>query len=714
MNKIVRGCLLLCALLLFSGCVNRVKPASDSTLTVSASPDAVRSSTAAREEMTRVARAGMTTLYYDETSRSIALYDANSGVLWRALPETENADAAMAELELLVDGQRVTLNTQAHCTKESGLSVTRTETGLLLEYQLDANLPDERHLHLHLPLEITVSDGCMHVRMDCTALQGSNLPRGVWVCGVSLLPFFGAQTAAQKEDFLLLPDGCGSVIRSAPVPKSFDPIAIPVYRTDDTGASAPVAAFGQRVANGAFAALAETGDALMTAHVEKRTAQGGFNRVWASFTLTETVQDARGRIYLSNQSYDGEIRLAYRFLADDTACVVGMAAACRELLIRNGTLDLLAPIRDDQSFPFHLSLICAANVQIPGEEKNSLRTLTDFSQAHALLEYLRSKDVASVRLCCRGLFLGGLSQQKVRLSSTVAKGQTLAAFAQEMKALGVSVFPEVRLTSGEARHLPQCAENGFGDRIQVAVPLLQTDRLAGTVTLARCGADRLEKRTQSLLYDLNSLDAAGVCVPDAARDLYTDSASRRAPTAQQMRDLIGNEVSLFAARQNLILYGTNLYAVKYAGSLLEIPLTATYTNTITGSVPFLQTILHGYTFYAGQAMNLADDPQQAFLLAAQCGAVPYYEWYAADYSRDGTDDPLCYVHSISQAQQSYSTLRSLLGDLSGRQITAFREIRSGVTCTSFGTAHIYVNFTDQPADADSVTVAPRSALRVDS
>ena len=128
----------------------------------------------------------------------------------------------------------------------------------------------------------------------------------------------------------------------------------------------------------------------------------------------------------------------------------------------------------------------------------------------------------------------------------------------------------------------------------------------------------------------------------------------------------------------------------------------------------MQTILHGYTFYAGQAMNLADDPQQAFLLAAQCGAVPYYEWYAADYSRDGTDDPLCYVHSISQAQQSYSTLRSLLGDLSGRQITAFREIRSGVTCTSFGTAHIYVNFTEQPADADSVTVAPRSALRVDS
>ena len=84
MNRIVRGYLLLCALLLLSGCVKAVRPASDDALQVAAVPDAVHSSTAAREEMTRVARAGMTTLYYDETSRSIALYDANSQTLWRS------------------------------------------------------------------------------------------------------------------------------------------------------------------------------------------------------------------------------------------------------------------------------------------------------------------------------------------------------------------------------------------------------------------------------------------------------------------------------------------------------------------------------------------------------------------------------------------------------------------------------------------------------
>jgi len=712
-NKIVRGCLLLCALLVLGGCVSRIQPAQIDTLQAAAQPGAIHSSRAAREEMTRVARAGMTTLYYEETSRSIALYDANSKTLWRALPEAETTGAAMLELELLVNGQRVTLNTQDHCSSDRGLTVTQTETGLQLMYQFDADLSDTLHLHVHLPLEITVSDGCMHVSADCSALQEADLPHGTQFCALTLLPFFGAQADAADDDFLLLPDGCGSVIRTSPVPKAFTPVAIPVYRPDENGACAAVAAFGQRVGAGAFAALAETGDALMTVHAEKRTRTGGWNRVYPSFTLTETVQDARGSIYLSSRCYNGTLTLAYRFLADNNACAVGMAAACRELLIRNGTLDLRAPLREDRSFPLHLSLIGAANVQAPDEEKSTLRTLTDFSQARALLEYLRSKDIPSVRLCYRGLFLGGLAQQNVRLSSTVSQGQSLSAFAQDVKALGVTLFPEVRLLSGEARHLPQCARNGFGKRLQTAVALLQTDCLSGTVTLANCGADRLQKRAQSLLYGLKKLRANGVCLPDAAQNLYTDSNSRLAPTAQQMRDLTGESTALFASQQALMLCGANLYAVKYASSLLDIPLTATYTNSLTAAVPFLQTVLHGYAFYSGEAMNLADDPQQAFLLAAQCGAVPYYEWYAADCSRDSRSDPLCYVHSISQAQQTYSALQHLLGDLSGQQITAFRIIKSGVTCTAFGSARIYVNFNETAVDAEGVTVDARSALRVD-
>ena len=185
-----------------------------------------------------------------------------------------------------------------------------------------------------------------------------------------------------------------------------------------------------------------------------------------------------------------------------------------------------------------------------------------------------------------------------------------------------------------------------------------------------------------------------------------------APQAQTMRNLVSDALSTAAADRKLMLDGANLYALKYAESVLHVPMAATYTNALTTSVPFLQAILHGYTFYIGEAMNLADDPQEALLLAAQCGAAPYYEWYAADYGTSEQPDALSYIQSIAQAQQSWQTLQTLFDGLCDKPITAFETIRDGVTCTAFGAEHVYVNFTDAPVTAGGVTVPARGVLRV--
>ena len=712
MKRLAGFCFLGLALLLLSltGCAKRIKPAAAPVVLPQTA--GVHHCSKPREDMTRVLRAGMTVLYFDETSGSIALYDANSKQLWRALPEAETPDAAMLTMDLLVNGQPLTLNSQDHCAKENGVSMRKTDDGLQLTYRFAATLPDDTKLQLPLTLTVRVTEGCMHLSADCAALQQPTLPRGVLIQRIALLPFFGAQQSGEQEDFLLLPDGCGSVVRTAPTPKTFPPMAIPVYTPDENGAAACVASFGQRCGEGAFVALAEDGDALMTVHAEKRTKAGGFNRVFSSFTLCRSAQDARGDLFLSRHPYDGMLTLSYRFLAGDAACAAGMAAACREMLIRNGTLDLLSPIRNDTAYPFHVSLIGAAVVQTPEEPHAVLQTLTDFSQARTVLEYLRSKDIPAIRLCYRGMFLGGLAQHNERVSSTVSLGQSMASFVSEMEPLGVRVFPELRLLSAQNPGPGQSAKTLFGRKATQVDPLLPGNCLSAAAVLTTCSADSLPRRSAALLADLRKHAAGAVCIADAAQQLYTDEGSRLAPNAPQMCRLIGDQLSLFAAKQDLMLHGANLYAVKYASSLLEIPLTATYTNALTSPVPFLPAILHGYTFYAGQPMNLADDPQLSLLLAAQCGAVPYYEWYAADFSTQTQPDALSYVQTISQAQQTYAALRSLLDGLSGQLITAFSQPANGVTCTTFGKVRIYVNFNDKAVRADGVRIPARSALRV--
>lgn len=705
------GLAVLCLCLLLTGCgrcadrVRRAEPAALSAAT------GVHKNAKAREEMTRVSRAEMTVLYYDEDSRSIAVYDANAARLWRALPEEANNGAAMLTIRVLADGQILTLNTQDDCDA-AHTDVTTREDGVLLRYRFQRTLENGEELAFTLPLEVTVTDGCMRVRVDCAALDAEKLPRGAKLLSLSVLPFFGAQTQAGENDFLLLPDGCGSVIRTKPEPKQFDPIAIPVYAPDENGAYARVAAFGQRVENGAYVALAEAGDALLTVHAEKRTKAGGVNRVYPSFTLTETKENARGTLYCAKQMTSSALTLSYRFLADSTATAMGMAAACRELLLRGGTLDLLTPTRGDSALPFHLSLIGAAAAQTADETKPTVHTLTDFSEARELLEYLRSKGIGNIRLRYRGLLVGALAQRSFRLSSTVSGGETLQSFTAAVQPLGVTVYPEARLLTGADGTLPKTARDRFGKKQTSAETLLQTPSLSSAALLSRCAADKLDSRTDDLLLALRRLGADRVCVPDAATPLSVDCASKTAPDAQTTRDLIAAQLSSLAAERPLMLDGANLYALKYADSVLDVPTAATYTNALTESVPFLQAILHGYAFYSGTAMNLADDPQEALLLAAQCGAAPYYEWYAADYGTAERPDTLSYIQSIAQAQQSWQTLQTLFDGLCDKPITAFETVRDGVTCTTFGTERVWVNFTDAPVTAGGVTIPARGVLRV--
>ena len=702
----------LCLCLLLTGCgryADRVRPAA-APAAVSAATG-VHKNAKAREEMTRVSRAEMTVLYFDEESRSIAVYDANAGKLWRALPEKTDAGAAMLTLQILADGQLLTLNTQDDCDP-AHTEVTTNDDGVLLRYRFQKPLESGETLTFTLPLEVTVTDGCMRVRVDCASLAEEKLPRGVKLLSLSVLPFFGAQTQAGDDDFLLLPDGCGSVIYTKGTPETFDPVAIPAYAPDENGACARVAAFGQRVENGGFVALAEEGDALLTVHAEKRTKAGGVDRVYPAFTLTETKEDARGTLYCARQTTDAVLTLSYRFLAGETATPMGMAAACRELLLRGGTLDLLTPMRNDQTMPFHLSLIGAATVQTAGKTTRTLQTLTDFSAAQELLEYLRSKGIGNIRLRYRGLLLGALAQRSFRLSSTVSGVASLQSFTSAVQPLGVTVYPEARLLTGADGTLPKTARDRFGKKQTAAETILQTPALSSAAMLSRCAADRLDGRTHDLLVALRRLGADRVCIPDAATVLSVDCASKQAPDAQKTRDLVASQLSSLAAERPLMLDGANLYALKYAESVLNVPMAATYTNALTTSVPFLQAILHGYTFYSGEAMNLADDPQEALLLAAQCGAAPYYEWYAADYGTPEQPDALSYIQSIAQAQQSWQTLQTLFDGLCDKPITAFETIRDGVTCTTFGAEHVYVNFTDAPVTADGVTVPARGVLRV--
>jgi hypothetical protein len=70
--------------------------------------------------------------------------------------------------------------------------------------------------------------------------------------------------------------------------------------------------------------------------------------------------------------------------------------------------------------------------------------------------------------------------------------------------------------------------------------------------------------------------------------------------------------------------GGNHYVWTYADHILDLPLDSSRYNKSSNSVPFLGTVLHGYTQFAGTPLNMEGDIGYAVLKAVENGASIYF------------------------------------------------------------------------------------------
>ena len=643
-----------------------------------------------REKQTRVSRSDMTVLYYDESSASVCVYDAGAKQLWRALPETaDGADHAMLRVRVLVKNTVYLLSSQNKTHVPNGPKAEISDGVLRLTYEFETEL-EHTKIHLTVPLTFSAEDGTMRVSAACGMLEAEDCGRGVSVLSLEILPSFGASNGAEG-DAVFVPDGCGALLSAAE--KEPLSVSLPVYGdpTAPGGPSACVAAFGMKRGESAFAALAQEGDALAT--VSANRSGKSFCTVGVSFAVTPTRTGGE-TLRIFGRPYTGTFSLAYRFLSGESADTAGMAAAVRELLVRDGTLDVTPKRSQRTALALHVTLVGAASFAVPGQGSYTSRhTLTTLSQAQDILSLLRSKGVSEMVVTLRSFLRGNGKSGNLHLLSAVSGGTSDEAFlsfaqtqssavAYEISALtaATGARDELKLTDFAGSRV--AAETGFHLRDSLRRP----ERLLRSVRAFPCDA--------LALRDVGTLLAFG-----------GDRQSLKQQTQQQL--------SMLYAASPLTVSGGNLFALKYASVVTDLPNTAFFAADGYRAVPFLQMLLHGYCDYTGAPLNLAETAETALLKAAEYGELPSVLCYYNDYGNEETPDNCNYLSASSRAQQSFERLSVVCAGLGDKRITAHEEVKPGVFATTFGNAStVYVNYNDKDKNVHGVTVEGRSVLRV--
>ncbi len=677
---------------------------------------------------------GLITLLYDERSSSVAVRITNSAdsKLWSALPqysdnESLSDEASILSLEVIHDGKKYILNSQDNSVALGGVYWDETSKGFQVTYlitdngewlkNIDLGATDEAYktaakgnILYKAVVTYSLKDGCFYSSLDWVNLGDS---KDILV-NIGFLEYFGAQSAAQQGDYILVPDGSGAVIDIASA-EEFAPVDIAVYGNDISGANlltSVVAAYGMKCGNDAYAAVIERGDAVARITANKAMNESSYNRVGPVFAVTASESDD-DKTYYSDYSYNDGVSICFRFLSGANSTYAGMAAACREQLVRNYTLSTRS-VKASEYMPIMVNVIGSAS---PDGLVAFKKKLTTFSEAVDILSRIKSKGINNVYLRYSGALTGGIDE---RIASDAEPLNSLGGMSalnelnDYASGLNFKVFMDVALisdTKAPKKSVDCVSSNEFTVNTtdfltKAGFPAENNKRYITCVS-------SLEKTVLSVLDRFDDMDATGYCITDAGAQLFTDVKHKY--SRSYVASEISNKIAPLSTSSPVMINTGNFYALKNADVVSGLPMNSGRIATESYTpVPFVQLILHGIIEYTYDGINTLSDSKTALLRCVEYGAVPGFVLTNNSFDKDEKYGKIFAVDNwLNTVYDAYSSSGEVLNDLRASRITNHYLVSPGVYCTEYeSTTRIYVNYTNEPVSVSGITVEPMSFFRV--
>lgn len=679
----------------------------------------------------KLAASGLIELYADPSTNSFAVLETTQNQLWSALPLMENVasgetlvtDANMVSLRLVGGTDIYYLNSQDNSVAYGKAGYTPVENGAVFTFDM---FPDEKtaaksnyeksDIGFRVTVTAVLKDGSMNVLCSYSNLTDNP---DAYIESIDLLNYFGAYNDTKDGDFLLVPDGCGAIIKTSIYDESFESLSFDVYGSDpsvfdsESSGSAVVPAFGIKHGNTAFVSLIESGDAVASINARKATGVSEYNVVYPGFRVTP-VSYENETLYVSKSSSVSEIALCYRFLAGSNATYAGLASACREQLIRNSVLSTRT-VEVGDYMPFYLTLTGAARKSFG--PISYLSTVTDFEQAEDMLVRMKNKGINNVSVRYSGIFDGGLDSKDISNSSVMMRlggADKLAELYEYITTQKMSLFIDVNLFS---------SSTGFAGLNAANIQKKESCFKPESKLVDYMGEDVAERQLRNIkklknvisdvLSDTRYYGFSGYCLNDIGSVLYSDFSFNgllRETAAEEISSAI---VPLSTGHSTMAATG-NFYMLKNMNSVINIPLETTVSQSgAYMAVPFVQLILHGILDYSGEPINTGINIPETLLKYIEFGACPHFEWTYEPIISDNENDKFYYDNTINAAAEFYTKANEALNDLRDARITDHYEVQDGVFCTEYDTGtRIYVNYTNTDYSTLGVVVSARDFLRV--
>lgn len=590
---------------------------------------------------------------------------------------------------------------------------------------------EDASVSFRVPMEYLLDGDSLKVRVP---LAEVSCPRNIYLQNLDVLPYFGA-AGRDDEGYMLLPDGCGALIDLNNGKQSQGTYQMPLYGKDLSMPDADplvdyqllsLPVYGMKRQQGSFLTVIEDGAALATLRAGVSDESTPLNYVYPSFTVYNAVLADAG-------SYSGEtaiyfyqknmpttdLTLRYFFLSPEKGDYSGMARCYRTYLQAQGVLGDWA----GDEVPFYLSLLGAVSKeeQVMGVPVNRIHPLTTFDEAQTIVSSLTEKGVGTVvaryKYWCNGAD-DHTAFSRVKVQKQLGGLEGLLAFQSFMESAGGRLYWDVDLQnvfrgtlfdgySGVADS-PKSVIGESVFRMTYSSVGGKSSAVGQLLSPMRYGkmAAALQKAFPAQITPNLSLNALG-------STLYSDFDSSKFADRETASAKAAEVFALFAQQGRVLGDHPSAYVLPYLSETVEIPTRSNGHYLTDRDVPFYQMVLHGSLYYAGSPLNYANSVEEETLRLIETGSMPYFEWMYAEnsalHSIQTDYSAVSYAEWLDEAVAVYQTVSRALDGLGSVSIVSHEEAAPQVYCTVYenGT-RIYVNYADEAATVQNVSVAARS------
>lgn len=677
----------------------------------------------------KAASSGLIELYVDQNSVSFGILESGTNNLWSALPlldgiiqpEKVTHDASVVSLEVIGGTDIYYLNSQDNSLAYNKASFKLTDGGAEFTYDIFSDKEtakkknySDSDIGFRIKLSVKLIDGNMTV--DCSHSNLTGNP-DAFIENIVLLNSFGAYNTSYEDDFILVPDGSGAIIKTAVYDESFDSLSFAVYGKDPaissgTSGNAIIPAFGMKHGETAFVSLIQKGDAVASIKADKAKSLNEFNRVYSSFNITPTLYDDE-KLYISKEPSVDTLSLCYRFLTGNNATYAGLASACREQLIRNSVLSTKSVTNEDY-LPCFLSLTGA--VTDDSGIKDKLVPVTDFEQAADMMSRMKSKGINNISVRYTGIFNGGVNSENpsdISILNSLGGKDGLTELYDYIKTQKMSLYFDVNLLSDSSSIAFNSAKSIKIKDFKYKPYLTYEYLKAPVYNKEFINIDKLKDIVVSVLSRTEGLQFSGFSLNDIGTVLYSDY-SNSGISRQEAAKIISSSVAPLSTNHSTMAVTGNFYMIKNVNKIVNMPMKPSVARSGAYiSVPFVPMVLHGIVDYTGLPINIEVNMNDTMLKYIEYGACPHFEWNYEPIDDEAESDMYYYDNTINAAAEFYTKANSALYGLRDARMTDHYEVEDGIFCTEYDTgAMIYVNYTDSDFTILGVVVEANDFTRV--